>query len=42
MVFNETQVSPLTFGDLLDDSSMDLPVTEAKSFEKPDDWDAPE
>ena len=42
MALNETQVSPLTFGDLLDDSSMDLPVTEAKSFEKPDDWDAPE
>ena len=42
MELNETKVSPLTFGDLLDDSSMDLPVTEAKSFEKPDDWDAPE
>lgn len=31
----------MTFGDLLEDSMMQ-PVTEAKHFEKPDDWDTPE
>lgn len=40
MLFNETY-SPLTFGDLLDDSYLE-PVTEAKHFDKPEDWDTPE
>ena len=40
MILNE-KYSPLTFGDLLEESNID-PVTEAKHFEKPEDWDTPE
>lgn len=40
MILDE-KYSPLTFGDLLEESSID-PVTEAKHFEKPEDWDTPE
>lgn len=39
MILRES-LSPLTFGDLLDE--IDEPAMEAKHFEKPDDWDTPE